>query len=114
VRRSSRYTNAWLSVDPTNRSVNVSWNDSRNDPTNASTDVFYTRSTGGGGSFSKDVQVTTASKNETCCGADLGNQYGDYEGIDSFGGVSHPIWTDRRASVTALNEEAFTAAITTK
>jgi len=106
--------NQWLAVDPATGAVNVSWNDSRNDPTNASTDIFYSRSTDGGATFSKNVQVTSAPTNETCCGADLGNQYGDYEGIDALNGVVHPIWTDRRASVAALDEEAFTAAITTR
>jgi len=57
--------------------------------------------------------VTTAATDETTQGADLGNQYGDYEGIAALGGVVHPVWTDRRASLpAALNEEVFTATIT--
>jgi hypothetical protein len=67
-----------------------------------STDIFYARSTDGGLSFTKNVQVTTALTNETCCGADLGNQYGDYEGIAAMDGLAHPIWTDRRARAPAL------------
>ena len=106
--------NQWLAVDPTNGSVNLSWNDTRNDPAHLSTDIFYARSTDGGLSFGTNVQVTTAATNETCCGADLGNQYGDYEGIAAFGDSIHPIWTDRRAAVTALDEEVFTATITVK
>jgi hypothetical protein len=106
--------NQWLAVDPANGNVDLSWNDTRNDPTHVSTDIFYTRSTDGGRTFAANVQVTTAPTNETCCGADLGNQYGDYEGIAALGGVVHPIWTDRRASVVALDEEVFTATITTK
>ena len=81
---------------------------------NASTDVYFAQSTNGGAGISPNVKVTSASTNETVTGADLGNQYGDYEGIDASGGVVHPIWTDRRASVAALDEEAFTAALTTK
>ena len=105
--------NQWLSVDPSNGSVNLSWNDTRNDPAHLSTDIFYARSTNGGLSFGKNVQVTSAPTNETCCGADLGNQYGDYEGIAAMDGSVHPVWTDRRAALAAdLDEEVFTATIT--
>jgi hypothetical protein len=104
--------NQWLSVDPSNGSVNLSWNDTRNDPTHLSTDIFFAQSIDGGLSFGKNVQVTTAPTNETCCGADLGNQYGDYEGIAAFDGSVHPVWTDRRAAVAALDEEVFTATVT--
>ena len=104
--------NQWLAVDPSDGSVNLSWNDTRNDPAHLSTDIFYARSTDGGLSFAKNVQVTTAPTNETCCGADLGNQYGDYEGIAAMDGSIHPVWTDRRAAVASLDEEVFTATIT--
>jgi hypothetical protein len=106
--------NQWLAVDPSNGSVNLSWNDTRNDPAHLSTDIFYARSTDGGLSFTKNVQVTTAPTNETCCGADLGNQYGDYEGIAALDGSIHPVWTDRRATVAPLDEEVFTATITVR
>lgn len=106
--------NQWLSVDPSDGSVNMSWNDTRNDPAHLSTDIFFARSADGGLSFSNNVQVTTAPTNETCCGADLGNQYGDYEGIAVMDGSIHPVWTDRRAAVTSLDEEIFTATITVK
>jgi len=78
------------------------------------TDIFLSRSTDGGLSFGKNVQVTTAPTNETCCGADLGNQYGDYEGIAAMDGSIHPVWTDRRAVVAPLDEEIFTATVTVK
>ncbi len=106
--------NQWLSVDPSDGSVNMSWNDTRNDTAHLSTDIFYARSTDGGLSFGKNVQVTTAPTNETCCGADLGNQYGDYEGIAAMDGSIHPVWTDRRAAVASLDEEIFTATVTVK
>jgi hypothetical protein len=106
--------NQWLAVDPSDGSVNISWNDSRLDPNDLSTDVFFARSMDGAASFAPNVRVTTASTNETCCGADAGNQYGDYEGIDAIDGHIHPVWTDRRASVRRLHlgEEVFTAALT--
>jgi hypothetical protein len=103
--------NQWLAVDPSDGSVNLSWNDTRNDPAHLSTDIFYARSTDGGLSFTKNIQVTTAPTNETCCGADLGNQYGDYEGIAAMDGSVHPVWTDRRTAVASLDEEIFTATI---
>jgi hypothetical protein len=106
--------NQWLSVDPSDGSVNLSWNDTRNDPAHLSTDVFYARSTDGGLSFTTNVQVTTAPTNETCCGANLSDQYGDYEGIAAMNGSIHPIWTDRRAAVASFDEESFTATITSK
>jgi hypothetical protein len=103
----------WLSVDPTDGSVNVSWYDTRNDPAHLSTDIFYARSTDGGLTFSPNVQVTTEPTNETCatCGV---RGYGDYQGIAAFGGVVHPVWIDRRASVSALGEEVFTATISVR
>lgn len=107
--------NQWLAVDPTNGSVNVSWSDTRNDPSHLSTDEYFSRSTDGGQTFIANVRVSTASTNETCCGANLGDQYGDYEGIAAFGGVVHPIWTDRRDGGTVDGfEESYTAAITFK
>jgi hypothetical protein len=106
--------NQWLAVDPSDGSISLSWNDTRLDAAHLSTNIFYARSTDGGKTFSANVQVTTAPTNETCCGADLGNQYGDYEGIAALGGIVHPIWTDRRSAVASLDEEVFTASIEPK
>ena len=122
----------WLSVDPTDGSVNISWYDTRNDAAKRKTDIYFARSTDGGSTFSPNVRVTTASTDESCpvceaciaqsgfnacssfcrqsCDAEIFNQYGDYSGIASFGGVSHPIWTDRRTG-QRLNEEVFTASV---
>jgi len=104
----------WLSVDPSNGSLNVSFYDTRLDPTHLSTNVYYARSTDGGLSYSPNVRVTDASTNETCCGAQLGDQYGDYEGMSAVNGVVRPIWTDRREAVQALNEEVFSSTIRTR
>src|SRR6266851_3534307 len=114
--------NQWLSVDPVTGSVNLSWNDARNDPADIKTDIFFSQSTGGGLSFAANVKVTTAMSDESAANpfADAGNQYGDYEGIVAFDGSIHPIWTDGRFDATIdpatglrLGEEIFTAAITT-
>lgn len=123
----------WLSVDPMDGSINISWYDTRNDPARRKTDIYLTRSTNGGVTFSPNVRVTTASTDESCpvcealiaqtgftsstisfcqqqCSAEFFNQYGDYTGLASLGGVSHPIWTDRRTG-ERLNEEVFTATV---
>jgi hypothetical protein len=105
--------NQWLSVDPSNGAVVLSWHDTRKDPTRVSTHIFFAESLTGGSTFSANVRVTSAMTNESCCGADLGNQYGDYEGISAFNRTVRSIWTDRRASVASvpgLDEEIFTAA----
>lgn len=104
--------NQWLSVDPTNGSVNLSWNDARNDPADIKTDIYFSQSTDGGLSFGSNIKVTTAASDESAnnpC-ADAGNQYGDYEGIVASGGSAHPIWTDGRLDCT-LGEEIFTAVV---
>ncbi len=112
--------NQWLSVDPTSGSVNLSWNDARNDPADTKTDIFFAQSTNGGLSFAANLKITTAMSDESAANpnADAGNQYGDYEGIVAFGGSIHPIWTDGRFDGTVdpatgqlLGEEVFTATI---
>jgi hypothetical protein len=121
--------NQWLSVDAVTGDVNLSFYDTRNDTTGSrfQTDVYFTQSSDSGATFlSPNVRVTTASSNEhdcnglfPCPGIDYGNQYGDYEGLVSYGGVSHPIWTDSRRQLQAssgcstdlLMEEVFTATV---
>jgi hypothetical protein len=70
--------------------------------------------------------VSTVSSNEHDCNGifpcnaiDYGNQQGDYEGLASLGGVSHPVWTDSRQQQVPLAgcsrglamEEVFTAVV---
>jgi hypothetical protein len=117
----------WLAVDAATGEGNISFYDTRNDTTGQRfmTDVYFTRSTDGI-SFSPNVRVSTASSNEHDCGGifpcsaiDYGNQYGDYEGLASFDGISHAIWTDSRNQLNASTgcrtnltmEEVFTAKI---
>ena len=121
--------NHWMAVDPVTGDVNVSFYDTRNDSTGSrfQTDTFFTQSINGGQSFSSpNTRVSTASSNEHDCNGvfpcnaiDYGNQQGDYEGLASFGGVSHPIWTDSRQQQTPATgcrrglamEEVFTAVV---
>ncbi len=121
--------NYWLSVDPITGEVNVAFYDTRNDTTGLrfETDYFFARSSDGGVSWlSPNVRVSSVSSNEhdcnglfPCPGINYNNQQGDYEGLVSFGGVSHAIWTDSRRQLEAssrcernlLMEEVFTATI---
>ena len=106
--------NQWLAVDPSNGSVNVAYYDTG---THGATATLYTlaRSTDGGATYAASA-VANAPTDESCCApsVNLGNQYGDYEGIAAYGGVVRPVWTDRRQAVIdlGLREEVFTAGLT--
>ena len=120
--------NHWMSVDPVTGEVNVSYYDTRNDTTGQRymTDVYRAQSRDGGLTWQADTRVTNVSSNEhdcdgvfPCVGINYGNQQGDYEGLVSYGGVSHPIWTDSRNQLDAatgcrrpyLMEEVYTASV---
>jgi len=120
--------NHWMSIDPVTGDVNVSYYDTRNDTTGQRfmTDVYLAQSKDGGVTWQPDVRVTDVSSNEHDCGGvfpcrgiNYGNQQGDYEGLASYGGVAHPIWTDSRRQLDPatgcgrpfLMEEVFTAAV---
>lgn len=118
----------WLSVDAVTGEVNISFYDTRNDTSGMRymTDDYFTRSSDGINWLSPNTRITTASSNEhdcngvfPCSAIDYGNQYGDYEGLVSFNGLSHAIWTDSRdqlnfapgCSTNLAMEEVFTATI---
>jgi hypothetical protein len=119
----------WMSIDPVNGDVNISFYDTRNDTTGSRymTDIYLTKSTNGGSTFSSpNTRVSTVSSNEHDCGGvfpcqgiNYGNQYGDYAGLVSFGGVSYPVWTDSRRQLDPISgcsrnlamEEVFTAKV---
>lgn len=105
--------NQWLAVDPSDGSVNVAYYDTG---THGATSTIYTlaRSTDGGATYSTTA-VASAPTDETCCApsVNLGNQYGDYEGIAALDGTVRPVWVDRRQDVIdlGLREEVFTTAV---
>lgn len=105
--------NEWLAVDPSDGSVNVAYYDTG---THGATSTVYTlaRSTDGGATYTASA-VATAPTDETCCApsVNLGNQYGDYEGVAALDGTVRPVWVDRRADVIdlGLREEVFTTAV---
>ncbi|MDX6451363.1 MAG: hypothetical protein QOH16_1412 [Gaiellaceae bacterium] len=106
--------NQWLAVDQSNGSVNVAYYDTG---THGATSTLYTlaRSTDGGRTYTRSA-IANAPTDETCCApsVNLGNQYGDYEGLAAAGGIVRPVWTDRRQAVIdlGLREEVFTATLT--
>src|SRR3989441_269108 len=124
--------NQWLSADPVTGDVTASYYDTQNDATGKRfmTDVYLSRSTDGSATWLADVRVTTQSSNEhdcnglfPCTSINYGNQQGDYEGLVSFRGVSHPIWTDSRRNTEragdptcgrgrGVMEEVFSASVT--
>ncbi len=121
--------NHWPSVDPSNGDVNISFYDTRNDTTGARFiyDVYFSRSTDGGSTWlSPNLRVTNVSSNEhdcngifPCPGIDYFNQSGDYEGLVSFAGASHPVWTDSHRQLDPSSgcktdlvmEEVFSATV---
>ena len=118
----------WISIDPTNGVVNMSFYDTRNDTTGFRfmTDTYLARSSDGGATWAPNIRVSTVSSNEhdcdgvfPCASINYGNQQGDYEGLVAYGGVAHPIWTDSRrntepapgCTTRGLMEEVFTASV---
>ena len=120
--------NHWLAVDAVTGQVVIAFYDTRNDTTGQryGTDFYLARSNDGAATFSADIRVSNATSNEHDCNGvfpcnaiDYGDQQGDYEGLASFGGVSHPIWTDSRLQQSPATgcriglsmEEVFTAVV---
>jgi Bacterial Ig domain len=98
----------WLVVDDSSGKVSITYYDTVGDSTRTSTNYYYQSSTDNGQTWSAPFKVTTASTNETTAGADSGNQYGDYTGLDGINGTFFPSWTDRRSGAS---EEIWSAAI---
>jgi hypothetical protein len=97
-----------LSVDETNGFLVVIYQDTINDPGRLKTDVWMQSSSDDGVTWSTAKQVTTGQTDENGVGADLGNQYGDYNGLSGYVGTFFPSWTDRRSGGP---EEIWTAKI---
>jgi hypothetical protein len=102
--------NQWMDVSE-DGTIHVIFYDTRDDPRREKTHLYYLASTDGGATWINETRVTTAQTDETTSAADLGNQYGDYNGLAVFGGFAHPIWTDRRSA--GGKEQIFSATIRT-
>ncbi len=103
--------NQWMDVDPDNGAIYVIFYDTRDDPGRKKAHVYYVRSGDGGNSWVDESRVTTTFTDETASPADLGNQYGDYNGLVAYRAIAHPVWTDRRSGVPGNKEQIFTARI---
>jgi hypothetical protein len=100
--------NPRMAVDETNSTLVVIYYDTVGDPGRLKTDVWYQTSSDDGVTWSTSVRLTTTQTDETVAGANLGNQYGDYNGLSGKTGRFFPAWTDRRSGGL---EEIWTAAI---
>lgn len=100
--------NQWMTVDEATGALAIVYYDTVGDPGRKKTDLWYQSSFDDGLTWTVPLKVTTSMTDETVSGADLGNQYGDYNGLSGVGGVFLPSWTDRRGGGT---EEIWTAAI---
>jgi hypothetical protein len=89
--------NQALAVDETSGRLAIVYYDTYGDATRRTTHVWYQSSANDGVTWSKPLRVTTARTDESVIGADLGNQYGDYNSLSGFMGKFFPSWTDRRA-----------------
>jgi hypothetical protein len=105
--------NQWLAVDPGSGSVNVAYYDTGAEGSPA-TIFTLARSTNGGATYAARAVANAPTDETTGAGVNLGNQYGDYEGIAALNGVVRPVWTDRRQDLIALGlrEEVMTATLT--
>ena len=86
----------WLAVDETNGRIGVIYYDTVGDATRRTTNVWYQSSANDGSTWSVPLKVSTGRTDETGGGAELGNQYGDYNSLSGFMGKFFPSWTDRR------------------
>jgi hypothetical protein len=97
-----------LAVDEDDGTLVVSYYDTLGVPGRRRTNLWYQSSPDNGSSWTEPVKVTTAATDETDAGADLGNQYGDYNGLSGYSGLFFPSWTDRRSGAL---EEIWTSRI---
>ncbi|MFL6438143.1 MAG: sialidase family protein [Terriglobales bacterium] len=107
----SDHFNQWMDVDPNDGRIHVIFYDTRDDAGRKKTNVYDVASTDGGANWTDELKVTTGESDETVEEADQGNQYGDYNGLVAFRGVSHPIWTDRRSSNPGSKEQIYSSNV---
>jgi len=80
----------WLTVDPTDGSIDVIFYDRRGDPENRKQIVVLARSTDGGHSFNNYAWTDQPFEAS-------GVFFGDYSGIAAYGGRVYGIWTEKPA-----------------
>jgi hypothetical protein len=100
--------NSRLAVDATDGTLVITYHDTADDPGRLETKLWYQSSADYGASWTAPQRVSSAATDETGAGADLGNQYGDYNGLSAHAGRALPTWTDRRGGAS---EEVWTAPV---
>jgi hypothetical protein len=115
-----------ISLDPTTGDIAVVWYDCRNDlgtggagdtngTPNDDAQFWGAFSTGGGTSFTPNIQISAGTSNSHDSGN--GIDYGDYSGLAFYGGIAHPAWSDNSNSTGnnpdgALHQlDIYTAAV---
>lgn len=81
-----------IAVDETTGNIGVSWYDCRNDSSNTNTQFFAAVSVDGGQSFSRNIQLQWGQSNSNAQNDE--HDYGDYTGLDYYGGFLCPAWAD--------------------
>jgi hypothetical protein len=89
--------NQRLAVDPETGVLGIVYYNTGTGAARKKTNVVFQFSADNGATWSKpETKVTEKTTDETTGSADLGNQYGDYNGLSVAKGVFFPCWTDRR------------------
>lgn len=100
--------NQWLVLDEATGALALTYYDTVADPGRRKADVWYQSSWDDGATWAPAVRVTSVGTDETVDGANLGNQFGDYNGLSGIAGTFFPSWTDRRGNE---REEIWTAKV---
>jgi subtilisin-like proprotein convertase family protein len=108
-----------IALDPTTGDVAVTWYDSRNDAglggpgdtdsrRNTDAQLWGTASSDGGVTFEASVQISEGTSNANASGGAF--DYGDYAGLDFFGGSFYPIWADNSTTLPNSGSPIFDVA----
>ena len=101
--------NQKLSIDPESGNLGLVYYSTGTGADRKKTNLVFQFSADNGATWSTPpTVVTTKMTDETVASADLGNQYGDYNGLSAVKGVFFPSWTDRRDN---QSEAIYTAKI---
>jgi hypothetical protein len=98
-----------IALDQTTGYIAVSWYDCRNDQgtggpgdtdgiPNDEAQFWATVSTDGGLSFAPNVQVSAGTSSANAAWTGVNQDYGDYTGLDYYGGKFYPAWADNSNS----------------
>ena len=95
----------WIETDDSGN-VDIVYYDSRNTASNMIVEAYLAHSTDRGLSFTNHKLSTVPTPTNQ---PNTAIRFGDYIGIDSYGGRIVPVWTDERAG--GFNQECYTAIV---